>query len=572
MINAALVGFGRIGKLHYHNLKNSKIFDIKFIIDIIQPNVTDIDVEIDIPFYHPMELELKIKEFGIKSIFVCSSTEYHYSIIKTSLENNLDVFVEKPVCLKIEEMKELYELADNKNKILFAAFNRRYDPKIIKLYQEYRSGKLGQVNNILVISRDYPYPESKFIKTSGGLYQDCLIHDLDSICWILGEKPISVNTTGSMGKDNENLDSAITILKFASGTLATFISSRISNSYDQRIEFMGSKKSLVVSNSVQDKISFPERYAESYKNEMISFYLCILKNEIPKVNFQDNYLVQTLINNCNQSYQENRTIDVNIEDTHRNYDNVLPQVIECYHQQRIFQNVKFYDYAVEKYCQFNKKNSFWELFDYLSDFVDLSDPDTNLSNHQHMYQTAEAIRRDGLPEWFQLVGLIHDLGKIIYKKGNDAEGTSMNKQWAIVGDTFILGCKIPDEIVFPEFNSENDSAYQTKLGIYSQNCGLDKVKCSFGHDEYLYRMLKFNYVNLPEEAYYIIRYHSLYLWHTYQQYSWFENEKDAEMKFWVRLFQKYDLYTKNPIKVNEEEAKIYYDKLVKKFLPKSLYW
>ena len=85
-------------------------------------------------------------------------------------------------------------------------------------------------------------------------------------------------------------------------------------------------------------------------------------------------------------------------------------------------------------------------------------------------------------------------------------------------------------------------------------------------------MLKFNYVNLPEEAYYIIRYHSLYLWHTYQQYSWFENEKDTEMKFWVRLFQKYDLYTKNPIKVNEEEAKIYYDKLVKKFLPKSLYW
>jgi len=259
-------------------------------------------------------------------------------------------------------------------------------------------------------------------------------------------------------------------------------------------------------------------------------------------------------------------------DKFRNYTNDLPDVIECYKDQRKYQSLDFYDYAINKYCKFERKASFWELFDKLSTFVDLSDPDTNLSNHQHLYQTAEAIRNDGLPEWMQIVGLIHDLGKLIYVMGNDQDGTSMKKQWGIVGDTFILGCQIPEEIVYPEFNKLNQHYNQTKLGIYQENCGFDKLKCSFGHDEYLYRMLKFNKIPLPDEAYYIIRYHSLYLWHSYNQYTYFENETDKKMKPWVSKFQKYDLYTKSPKKVNEKDAKKYYDNLIKKYFPTIIYY
>ena len=105
--------------------------------------------------------------------------------------------------------------------------------------------------------------------------------------------------------------------------------------------------------------------------------------------------------------------------------------------------------------------------------------------------------------------MIHDLGKIIFKKGCDLDGTSLNKQHSIVGDTFILGCPIPDSIVYSEFNIFNkfhlnnnlndnlnknyeDLSENEKLGIYKRNCGFDKIKCSFGHDEYLYQLLKFN--------------------------------------------------------------------------------
>lgn len=258
--------------------------------------------------------------------------------------------------------------------------------------------------------------------------------------------------------------------------------------------------------------------------------------------------------------------------TYRNYENVNSNVKECYKDQRKYHSIEFYNYAINKYCKFDKQNTFWELFDFLKTFIDLSDPDISLSNHQHLYQTAEGLRKDGHPEWLQIVGLIHDLGKIVYKKGCEKDGTSMKKQWSIVGDTFVLGCKIPESIVFPEFNNLNIHYKDSKLGVYKEKCGFDNLKCSFGHDEYLYRLLKYNKINLPEEAYYIIRYHSLYLWHTENEYEFFENDKDTKMKEWVKLFQKYDLYTKSNSKIDEIKAKEYYDILIKKYFPHKIYW
>ena len=92
----------------------------------------------------------------------------------------------------------------------------------------------------------------------------------------------------------------------------------------------------------------------------------------------------------------------------------------------------------------NKKITIYEIYDKLDKFIDISDPDLELPNIVHAFQTAEKIRKDGHSKWFQLVGFIHDLGKIIYLKGCDKDGTSIKAQWAIVGDTFITGIKIPN--------------------------------------------------------------------------------------------------------------------------------
>ncbi len=113
-----------------------------------------------------------------------------------------------------------------------------------------------------------------------------------------------------------------------------------------------------------------------------------------------------------------------------------------------------------------------------------------------MLQTAEGIRKAGHPDWFQLVGLLHDMGKLMFLWGTADDGqvgTAEGPQWALGGDTWVVGCRIPDCTVFPEFNTLNpdmhDDRYNTELGIYSPHCGMDKLLYAYGHDEYLYQML-----------------------------------------------------------------------------------
>ncbi len=226
-----------------------------------------------------------------------------------------------------------------------------------------------------------------------------------------------------------------------------------------------------------------------------------------------------------------------------------------------------YDFVCKKedeFLRFDKKEmSLWEAVDFLNTLVDDSDPDIDLDQLQHLLQTSEAIRADGHPDWFILTGFLHDIGKVLCLFDEP--------QWAVVGDTFPVGCKFSDTIVYPDFFKENpdysNPKYNTKYGVYTPNCGLDNVKMSWGHDEYLYQIVK-DY--LPEPALYIIRYHSFYSQHREEAYTHLMNDKDIEMFEWVKKFNPYDLYTKAPVKPDAKALKPYYEALVKKYLPDVL--
>ena len=205
----------------------------------------------------------------------------------------------------------------------------------------------------------------------------------------------------------------------------------------------------------------------------------------------------------------------------------------------------------------------WDALDFLNTLVDESDPDIELPQISHLLQTAEAIRADGHPDWFVLTGFIHDLGKVLCLFGEP--------QWSVVGDTFPVGCRFSDRIVYPESFELNpdsrDARYNTEYGIYSPGCGLDAVQMSWGHDEYLYHLLK---GQLPEPALYMIRYHSFYPWHREGQYGHLTNAQDEANLQWVRKFNAYDLYSKNARPPVLAELKPYYDDLMAKYLPASL--
>ncbi|XP_072241863.1 inositol oxygenase isoform X2 [Leuresthes tenuis] len=206
----------------------------------------------------------------------------------------------------------------------------------------------------------------------------------------------------------------------------------------------------------------------------------------------------------------------------------------------------------------------------LDQLVDESDPDVDFPNSFHAFQTAEGIRQEHPDkDWFQLVGLIHDVGKIM--------ALWDEPQWAVVGDTFPVGCKFQNSIVFRDKTFMNnpddkDPKYNTEHGIYKPNCGLDNVLMSWGHDEYLYRVLKFNKCSVPEEGLYMIRFHSFYPWHAHGSYMHLCNDKDLRMLPWVKEFNKYDLYTKTPNLPDVNELKPYYQSLIDKYCPGILKW
>jgi inositol oxygenase len=227
------------------------------------------------------------------------------------------------------------------------------------------------------------------------------------------------------------------------------------------------------------------------------------------------------------------------------------------------------DFVLAKKKQYASKSSLemgiWEAIELLSSFVDDSDPDTELPQIEHNLQTAEAIRKDGHPRWFILTGFIHDLGKIL--------GFLGEPQWAVVGDTFPVGCAFSDQNVYSELFAANPDSqnprYQSKNGIYTEGCGLDQVHFSWGHDEYLYQVVR-DY--LPEESLYMIRYHSCYVMHQQRQYEHLMNAHDKEMFQWVRAFNPYDLYSKSDERPSVAALRPFYEELIAEFFPEKLRW
>lgn len=255
------------------------------------------------------------------------------------------------------------------------------------------------------------------------------------------------------------------------------------------------------------------------------------------------------------------------EEDFRKFDEAAPDTVrEFYRLNHSHQTRDFVLAKKREYCGKTKSSmGIWEAMDYLNTLVDDSDPDTDLSQIEHLMQTAEAVRADGHPRWMILAGLIHDLGKVLCLYGEP--------QWAVVGDTFPVGCAWSKKIVFPEFFAANPDRsvpdYQTTTGIYEPGCGLDRVDLSWGHDEYLYHVVK-DY--LPDEALYMIRYHSFYPWHKEGEYGYLMNDKDRAMFEWVKKFNPYDLYSKSAERPKVAELKPYYQELVSEYFPERLAW
>ena len=226
-----------------------------------------------------------------------------------------------------------------------------------------------------------------------------------------------------------------------------------------------------------------------------------------------------------------------------------------------------YDFVVAKKTDFLRRNrrqmTPWAALDYLNTLVDDSDPDIALPQVDHLLQTAEAIRAGGHPDWMVLTGFIHDLGKVLCLFGEP--------QWCVTGDTFPTGCPYSPKIVYSDLFAANPDAkrieFQTGTGVYAAGCGLSNVQMSWGHDEYLYHVVR-DYLPLP--AQYMIRFHSFYAWHREGEYAYLMDDDDRAMLPWMIKFNPYDLYSKSDERPRLDALRPYYEDLLAKYLPATL--
>ncbi|XP_009767150.2 inositol oxygenase 2-like, partial [Nicotiana sylvestris] len=267
---------------------------------------------------------------------------------------------------------------------------------------------------------------------------------------------------------------------------------------------------------------------------------------------------------------------------YNNAESARQQGVENFYKtQHIHQTYDFVKKMRQEYANFNKAQmSIWECCELLNDVVDDSDPDLDEPQIQHLLQndrpghhkSAEAIRKDyPNQDWLHLIALIHDLGKILVlpKFGG-------LPQWAVVGDTFPVGCAFDESIIHHKYFKENQDfknpIYNTKNGVYFEGCGLENVMMPWGHDDYMYMVAKENGITLPSAGFFIIRYHSFYPLHKSGAYKHLMNEEDKENLKWLHIFNKYVLYSKSKVRVNVEEVKPYYLSLIGKYFLAKLRW
>ncbi|KAL9883171.1 myo-inositol oxygenase [Glossina fuscipes fuscipes] len=247
-------------------------------------------------------------------------------------------------------------------------------------------------------------------------------------------------------------------------------------------------------------------------------------------------------------------------------DPLKERVRLTYRQMHLNQTVDFVKNRHKKWLKFNTlRATVREALEKLNYLVDESDPDIDLPNIVHAFQAAERAREE-FPQfdWLHLTALVHDLGKIMAFYGEP--------QWAVVGDTFPVGCAWSDSIVYRKhsFQGNPDAEnpqYNGKYGMYSPQCGIDNLLMSWGHDEYMYQVLKHNKTKLPDIACKIIRFHSFYPWHTGGDYQHLATTEDEETKKWVSIFNRYDLYTKSEKVPDIDALWPYYQNLIDKYLP-----
>ena len=308
IINIALFGLGRIGQMHADNLINHKDFKLKYIFDKNIKLTKKLSKK-----YNTIVIEnpkIAFKDKSIKCIFIASSTNTHLKYIEEAVVNKKVVFCEKPLDLNSEKINKCKKKISSYHPKIQIGFNRRYDPAHNSLKKNLLKGKIGKLEKIIITSRDPQPPPLNYLKTSGGIFKDMMIHDFDLARFYAGDDEFySIFATGQRFSNRKlkkinDFDLATVVMKTKKGVQCVITNSRhCSFGYDQRIELFGSKGMMIsdnqreletvlysknsTDNKTQLKNFFIERYSKAYKIQLNDLVKICRKQSKPIANFED---------------------------------------------------------------------------------------------------------------------------------------------------------------------------------------------------------------------------------------------------------------------------------------------
>ncbi|MBK4217529.1 inositol 2-dehydrogenase [Paracoccus caeni] len=289
MFKIALIGAGRIGLIHAKSIAANKDSQLVAIADVFAEAAQKLAAETGA---EARSVDDILADPGIDAVLIASSTDTHSDLIERATAAGKAVLCEKPVDLSLERALTALQKADATGKPVMIGFNRRFDPNFASLKAAFDKGEIGKGELLAITSFDPAPPPASYVKVSGGLFRDMMIHDFDIACWIYGSAPARVTATGSSIVDpaigaEGDVDTAVVTLAWDDGRIAVIKNSRRAGyGYDQRIELLGSEGLLSAQNVLENTVQkitnagalsakpvyfFLERYMRAYEIEWTAF-------------------------------------------------------------------------------------------------------------------------------------------------------------------------------------------------------------------------------------------------------------------------------------------------------------
>lgn len=330
--NVAVIGAGRIGRIHANKLSSLKQVNLMAISDVYEENAlklaNDLCVEIVEKDYKKI-----LENDKIDAVIICSPTNTHAQIIIDAANAGKHIFCEKPIALELEKIDMALEAVKKAGVFLEIGFNRRFDPSFKKARDMIAKGEIGEPHLVRITSRDPEPPSIDYVKNSGGLFLDMSIHDFDMARYLLGEEVTEVMAAGNCLIDPAigevgDIDTAIITFKYENGALGAIDNSRKAvYGYDNRIEVFGTEGSIAVGHKKPTEIVvnkkegiigekplyfFLERYEEAYQAEMEDFIAVINDSKNPLADGKDGKIAVQIAYAANKSLKKGCFVSVNL--------------------------------------------------------------------------------------------------------------------------------------------------------------------------------------------------------------------------------------------------------------------